>query len=244
LERVPTGISGLDDLIGGGLQRGSCILLLGGPGTGKTTLGLQFLYAGATVYREPGLFITLNETPDELSAHVLVFGWDLKKLQNEKLLSFIDARPFKVSDKGLIVPNEEMFAGREEIPFSKLSYITYTMTRNLGIKRVVIDSVSVLLSQFKEEFVARQGLIGVIQALNHFGCTSLLILEKAVGEAVTSEQYITQGIIELQLRRLERTWIRTVHVPKMRGTKHDLDIHPIIIDEKGLTVFAKEKVLI
>ncbi|MEM2905883.1 MAG: ATPase domain-containing protein [Candidatus Bathyarchaeia archaeon] len=240
---APTGVPGLDELIGGGLPRGSCTLLMGGPGTGKTTLSLQFLHAGATRFNEPGLYVTLNETAADIYRNAANFGWDFAALEKGRAFALLDARPFKVSDKGFIVPNQELFVGREDIPFSRISYLVYNMTRELGVKRVVVDSVNVLLSQFKDEFVARQGLIGLVQALNHFGCTSLLILEKA-REEVAPEEFIAQGIIELQLLRVEQTWTRAVRVGKMRGVKHDLDAHPIVIEENGVKIFVKEKVLI
>lgn len=240
---APTGVPGLDELVGGGLPTGTCTLLLGGPGTGKTTLGLQFIHAGVVKFGEPGLFVTLNETATDIYRNASNFGWDFAALEKERQFALLDARPFKVSDKGFIVPNQELFVGREDIPFSRISYMVYNLTREIGVKRVVVDSVNVLLSQFKDEFVARQGLIGLVQALNHFGCTSLLILEKA-GEQVSPEEFISQGIVELQLLRVEQTWTRAIRVGKMRGVKHDLDAHPIVIEENGIRVFVKEKVLI
>jgi len=242
-DSASTGVPGLDELIGGGLPRGTCTLLIGGPGTGKTTLGLQFLHAGAVKFGEPGLYVSLNETAADVYRNASNFGWDFAALEKERSFALLDARPFKVSDKGFIVPNQELFVGREDIPFSRISYMVYNMTREIGVRRVVVDSINVLLSQFKDEFVARQGLLGLVQALNHFSCTSLLILEKA-GELVAPEEFIAQGIVELQLLRVEQTWTRAIRVGKMRGVKHDLDAHPIVIEENGIRVFVKEKVLI
>src|SRR6187455_2810907 len=90
--KAPSGIAGLDEITGGGLPRGRTTLLLGGSGSGKTILALQFLVYGAAECKEPGIFVAFEETPSRLVANAESFGWNLAELQ-QRNLCFIDAQP-------------------------------------------------------------------------------------------------------------------------------------------------------
>src|SRR5688572_22268478 len=91
--KTPTGIPGLDQMTGGGLPRGRTTLLVGGPGSGKTILALQFLVHGARAAREPGIFVAFEETPARIVANAAGFGWNLPELARKGTLFFMDAQP-------------------------------------------------------------------------------------------------------------------------------------------------------
>ena len=82
-DKVITGVKGLDEMLDGGIVRGSSLVIAGSPGTGKTTLGVEFIYRGITLHKENGIIITFEELPDRLCEDMLNFGWDLKKLESE-----------------------------------------------------------------------------------------------------------------------------------------------------------------
>ncbi|MGQ4872254.1 MAG: ATPase domain-containing protein, partial [Candidatus Thorarchaeota archaeon] len=97
IERVKTGIPGLDELIEGGFPKGDTILVAGKAGTGKSILATQFLYRGAVDYGEPGVLVTLEEPPRLIKRNMMRFGMDLEKLEREGMLAIVDLSPAKPS---------------------------------------------------------------------------------------------------------------------------------------------------
>ncbi len=93
MDRVRTGIEGLDQLLYGGFLRGDAILVAGAPGSGKTSLGMQFLYNGITQYQEPGLFITFEEFPQRIYRDARNFGWDFRELEEQGKLKVLFTSP-------------------------------------------------------------------------------------------------------------------------------------------------------
>ena len=143
---IQTGISGVNAILGGvGIPHGHTILMSGGPGSGKTTFAIQFLYTGATEYGEPGLYITLDEEPEDIKKNMSQFGWDLDKLEREKKLIFINVSPVRVAPTeraGLIQ------LGMKEFKLVKLLEAVRTGVEGIGAKRVVIDPVTIFMLQF------------------------------------------------------------------------------------------------
>ena len=92
LKKAPSGITGFDEITGGGLPRGRTTLVLGGPGSGKTVFALQYLVNGARIYGEPGIFVAFEETSKRIMANAESFDWRLGQLQRKKLI-FVDAQP-------------------------------------------------------------------------------------------------------------------------------------------------------
>jgi len=236
-----SGISGLDEILGGSLSRRSCALLHGGPGSGKTTFAIQFLYTGVVENDEPGIFISLCENPEEIRRNMLAFGWDLRKLEKQKKLVIIDARPVTFTDEGYIIPNEDLFK-QEAVPFSHISRMIIKLVKEIDAKRLAIDSVTVLTTQYENPFYVRQGLLGLIQVLCSLDCVSLLLAE-GTGEQDVSylERVLIPGVIVLHYTRKGSSMVRAIQVLKLRGLKHSSDIYHMEIDKQGIVIHPEER---
>jgi len=179
MDRVNTGIEGLDQLLHGGFLRGDAILAAGAPGTGKTSLGMQYLYNGITKYREPGLFITFEEFPERIYRDASNYGWDFRALEDQGKLKVLFTSPEVlqqdiIRDQGIV---REMIA-------------------EIGATRVVVDSISNLEGTAESPRQFRESVYGLVNALKSESLTSLLIRE--VRE---DEDAIALGIICRKIMR-------------------------------------------
>src|SRR5688500_9269029 len=161
--KSPTGIAGLDEVTGGGLPRGRTTLLLGGPGSGKTIFGVQFLAHGASVEKEPGIFVAFEETPARIVANCATFGWKLAELQRRKLF-FLDAQPLPDLIQAATFDITGMLASLG------------AKARRMRARRIVFDALDVVLALLPDAAAKRaeiyrlhiwlvgQGLTGLITA--------------------------------------------------------------------------------
>ena len=230
--KVKTGIPGLDSVISGGLKKNRTVTISGPPGSGKTTFGLQYLHSGANDFDEPGVYITLSQNLDEVRNDCKSFGWDFDDLVSQDKILMIDARPFKINDS-LIGKDDSLYRG-EQLPFEHLTKLILSSVKRIEAKRVVIDSVTILAMQYSDKFYMRQGLQGMVQALENFGVATLILSEYSENDEIPIEWFVTSGIIQLHHLRVEDTMERTIQVTKMRGIKHSEQIHPIEITSDGL----------
>ena len=231
--KVKTGIPGLDSVISGGLKAGRSITVSGPPGSGKTTLGLQFLYSGARDFDEPGVYVTLSQNIEEIKNDCKSYGWDFDDLITDDKILMVDARPFKIQDE-LIGKDDSLYRG-EQLPFEHLTKLLLSSIKRIDAKRIVIDSVTILSMQYSDKFNMRQGLQGMVQALENFGVTSLILSENSEDE-IPLEWFVTSGIIQLRHTRAGDAMERTIQVTKMRGIKHSEQIHPIELDSNGMHI--------
>jgi circadian clock protein KaiC len=220
--KVSTGIPRLDKILEGGFNRGDTILVAGQPGAGKTTLGLQFLYDGATKYGEKGIYVTFIEGVDKLKRDALKLGWDFEKLMEEKKVRFLDLIQ-TISEKGA----EANLA------------LVVTELEHLGAKRVVIDSLSAMTTYFETKADAR-AFIGMLNKfLEKAGCTSLLLVEMPWGKSEIGsgfEEFLADGLIVLE-STIDRFRVRRMlFVPKMRGCNHDLSCYDFFVSNEGIAV--------
>jgi circadian clock protein KaiC len=232
--KVKTGIPGLDSIISGGLKKNSAILISGPPGSGKTTFGLQFLYSGARDFDEPGVYIAMSQNIDEIKNDCKSFGWDFDDLINKEKILMIDARPFKIQDE-IIGRDDSLYRG-EQIPFEHLTKLLLSSIKRVEAKRVVIDSVTILAMQYADKFYMRQGLQGMIQALENYGVTSLIISEYSEDNGIPLEWFVTSGIIQMDSQIIENTVRHTIQVKKLRGVNHSEQVHPIELETNGLVI--------
>ena len=230
--KVKTGIPGLDSIISGGMKMGRTVTVSGPPGSGKTTFGLQYLHSGAKDFDESGVYLTMSQNIDDIKNDCKSFGWDFDDLITKEKILMVDARPFKIEDE-LIGKDESLYRG-EQLPFEHLTKLILSSIKRIDAKRVVIDSLTILAMQYNDQFYMRQGLQGMVQALENFGVTSLILSEYSEKDKIPLEWFVTSGIIQLRHTRKEDTMERTIQVTKMRGIKHSEQIHLIELDSDGL----------
>ncbi len=167
---VKTGIPGFDSTLSVGLKKNSSVIVSGPPGSGKTTFGLQFIYSGAKEFDEPGVYISLSQSIDEIKNDCKSFGWDIEDLIAKEKILMIDLRPFKIKDE--VVGRDDSLYRGEQIPFEHLTKFILNSIKKIKAKRIVIDSISILGMQYSDKFYMRQGLQGLIQSLENFDATS------------------------------------------------------------------------
>ena len=234
IKRIKSGIDGLDEILGGGFINGSSILIAGGPGTGKTIFSMEFLVKGILNYDEPGIFVTLEERPDELRREALIFGWDLAKLEEEKIFAIVDAASSKAG-----LPTNEKYALRRGFDVNTLAQEIYRASRELDVKRIIIDSISSIEVQYDSDSSLRAAIFRLSALLREINCTSLMTCEMIGKENYTRygiEEFVAQGLIQLFLREESGELRRSILVRKMRGTSHSLKRYPFEIGDNGLIV--------
>ena len=246
--RVPTGISGLDELIGGGLVKGSAYLVAGEPGAGKTIFGCQFIVKGVELYGENGVYVTLEEPPYSIARNVkLGFGWDMAKMMAQDRLRMVDAsiaRPVDISNS---LPTKVKPFTLSEFFAEDFYQEIQDAVREINATRVVIDPMTILGSHFKEPFDVRKEIFGLSRVLDKLGCTTLLTSEIVRGSQSFGrygvEEFTTDGVIILYMLEQSTERIRAIEVRKMRGVSHTLGLRPFEINSEGITVHMHERVI-
>ncbi len=232
---VKTGIPGFDSTLSVGLKKNSSVIVSGPPGSGKSTFGLQFIYSGAKEFDEPGVYISLSQSIDEIKNDCKSFGWDIEDLIAKEKILMIDLRPFKIKDES-VRRDDSLYRG-EQIPFEQLTKFILNSIKKIKAKRIVIDSISILGMQYSNKFYMRQGLQGMIQSLENFDATSLLISEFSENNEIPLEWFVTSGIIQLDNQIIDDKMRRTIKIAKLRGIKHSERVHSLELGSNGLYVF-------
>lgn len=250
MERVPTGIDGLDDMIEGGFPRGRTVLLSGGCGTGKTIFSLQYLYKGVVEYGEPGIYVTIDERPELTRQDMLRFGWDLRTLEDQGKFRIVDLLRSKIG-----LPSDEKFQITTEITdVDRLILDIMQMAREIGAKRLVVDSLPALGIHMTDENKMRDMVLKLSYMLRKDKLTSIFISEVpeqsfGSGNPMTFskfgvEEYVADAVLLLHyLGTVEGDGgtKRTMYIRKMRATKHSEDIIPLYITPDGIKVENPEE---
>jgi circadian clock protein KaiC len=224
--RLPSGIPGLDGLIGGGLPLHRSMLLCGDIGTGKTTFGIQFLMAGATL-GEAGVLISVDEKPRHLLEDAGRFGWDLSGAMARRSLTVLEASPFFTA-----------LRGRNGVDARQVAGDLAQQVRRAEAKRLVIDGATSLAPDDNvDDFV--RSLITSLE--DNLGCTTVLTARTCASvhtlAAGSSIERLTSGVLELRLGVIRGTMSRTLLVRKMRGAATSLDPRPFdIVEGRGLVL--------
>ncbi|MHA2360238.1 MAG: ATPase domain-containing protein [Candidatus Thorarchaeota archaeon] len=239
MTRAKTGIKGFDDLIEGGIIEGNTVLVSGKTGSGKTIFGLQFLYNGATKYDEPGIFVTLETRPNELRSEAMQFGWNLRNLEEEGAITIIDAASGKAQ-----LPTSEKYALRRGFDMTTLAEEIYRAIDETKAKRLVIDCISGLGISSNEPSHIRNELFKISALLSELKVTSLLlgeIVEPDSQSRAGVEQFVTQGLITLNLSEVNGILKRDLLIWKMKQTHHSMKKHPFTIGKSGIEISPKKK---
>jgi KaiC/GvpD/RAD55 family RecA-like ATPase len=238
LDYISTGVAGIDQLLDGkGIPSGHTVLISGGPGSGKTTFGIQFLFEGATKFNEPGLYVTLDEDPEDIKKNMAAFSWDLDALEKDIKLIFVNVSPVrsKSSEKpGL------MQLGMKEFKLIKLLEAIRQGIEDIQAKRVVIDPVTMFMLQYPDETERIHAMKDLIVELRKTDCTHMMISElrgTGMEREYQFEEYLSQGVILLRTTQKGDKIIRMLQVEKMRGIDADTQPRPYEISEEGIEVY-------
>lgn len=218
-DQVATGIPGVDDILEGGLVRGSIITVSGDTGTGKTTFGIQFLQHGAKNCEEPGLYISFDEHKRVLYRNMTRYGWDLEKLERDQKLLFIEYPPHEIGQ------------------FTAQEATIRDLIDTIGVERLVIDSVTNLELVHENDLERRNGMIRLIQKLRNWGCTTILMSDNyGEGKNRWGAEVFSDGLIQLYNIKRGSIRQRALEVVKMRGVNHLCHEVPFRITENGITL--------
>ena len=230
MEKIPTGINGLDHIALGGIPKGRATLVSGSSGSCKTVLGLEFIRNGIELYDDAGVFVTFEEPPEDIRRNIFTFNFDIARYEALNKFAFVDVSPDPIGR------NTESGA----YDFSALMARIEHAVEKVGAGRVVIDSVGALFSQFSDTSKVRKELFRVASGLKLLDVTTLITAERTeeygeiarfqVEEFVADNVIILRHVLENERRR------RTVEILKFRGAKHQNGEYPFTISDKGIEV--------
>lgn len=231
LRKLPTGISGFDQISNGGLPLNRSTLISGTAGSGKTVFALQFLMHGVRLYDQPGVFVTFEETPADLMQNVRSFGWDLEGLVKAKKIAVVDATP---------EPGEETVQ-TGAFDLSALLARIESAVRDVKAKRVILDAVGALFPQFTDSNTVRRELHRIASGLRLLGVTTLITMERLDEEGGVArfgvEEFVADNVLILRNRLEQEKRRRTIEILKFRGAIHQKGEYPFTVDVvDGVTI--------
>jgi len=221
IERVRSGVEGLDRLVEGGFLKGDVILLAGNTGSGKTILSIEFICKGATQYGEKGVYATFEEDAKTLKRNMLALGFDLEKLEREGLIRVLDLEAIKGA--GLS---------------ANIDFILDAL-KQMNAKRLIIDSLTAFLIACQEKFEYRMLMHLFYKILKKLECTSIMTCSVPTGLNTLGlgiEEFIADSVITLENAVHEGQLKTRFLIRKMRGTNHSKKYHEVVIDKEGLKI--------
>ena len=244
-EVVASGIQGLDDLISGGFPDGRVILVVGGPGAGKTIFASQFLYNGIADYQENSIFVSLDESKEHFYSEMKNFGWDFKKAEEEGKFAFLDAtRMARASILKEKLYGETSVLRGKQLPIDKLVEELETKIHQIDAKRVALDTLATLIYRFPDPVERRIAVVDLFESLSELGVTTIITTELSrlgLDRTVSIEEYLAHGVIMMQTLFSDGAMSRALQVEKMRGIKISTNRVPYTIDRNGIEVFPDLK---
>ncbi|MFH1750740.1 MAG: ATPase domain-containing protein [Candidatus Micrarchaeota archaeon] len=227
MNRVKSGVPGLDELIEGGFPETSSILISGGPGCGKSILCMQYLYNGAKLYNEKGAYITLEEGPHNMWWNMQRFKWDLLPLEKADMLKIYKFEPSATM--------KDDIEGQTQRILEK--------AREMKVKRLVIDSITAFSLWLDDVTKIRYAMYNLVEELRKMDVTTLLTCETGGKKDELSrfgvEEFLCDGVVLMYFFPPHRA----MFVRKMRGTNNDKSVHPFTISDKGIEVNSREEML-
>jgi KaiC/GvpD/RAD55 family RecA-like ATPase len=233
LSRVRTGIEGVDELVNGGLPRGQTVLVTGGAGTGKSTFAMQYVYRGAKVYDESGIYVSLEESIPSIRKNAAAYGWDIETLEKDQRITLLEVSPAVGGQIRRIEP-ADVFA------------LVQDHVRKIGAKRIVIDPITVFGMQTDSAMQLRQDLLRFSSLLKQLETTTIFVTEIPEDSQALSrygvEEFISDGVVVLYYSRVGGLRVRGIEVRKMRGTAHKEGIFPVKIGDTGISAYPSAKI--
>ncbi len=244
--KTATGISGLDELVGGGFPEGRLILIIGGPGTGKTILCSQFLHKGIYENQENGVFVSLDESKDDFYSEMQQFGWDFPKAEKEGKFAFVDAT--RISRLAILkerIYKEEHSLRSKQLSIDRLIGELQVKVKQVEAKRVAVDTLAALIYRFPDPTERRTVVVDLIDSLKDLGATSLVTTELqylGLERNALEEEFLVHGVIVMQTLFSGGTPIRAMQIEKMREAKVNPSLSPYSINQNGIVVFPNARV--
>jgi circadian clock protein KaiC len=225
-ERVKTGVSGLDAILFGGIPRGNIILIEGAIGTGKTTMGTEFVYRGVKEFGEPGVIVVFEVSPDKLARDAAGLGWDLRELERQQRLK-------------IIYTTRDVF--RQEL--QQADSLLIDEANKIGARRIFIDGAAGLLPLGSEQD-SRETFHILVQSLQRENLTAVLALEAAALHSTEfislHEESIADTVIRLRMEDAQRAATRSIEIVKSRGHDFQMGRHAFrIVDGHGIEVYRR-----
>jgi circadian clock protein KaiC len=216
---TPTGISGLDEIIGGGIPKGSVVMVSGGTGSGKSILASQFLYNGITKFKESGFYISFDERKKSMYKNLAKFGWNFSAYESQKKFIFIEYPIHEAKE----------FLAQENTLFNLIV--------ELEIERIVIDPITPLTMLYEDEHQKRQEMMKLIDTLRSWGTTTLLVSEQKGKDDNTGIEPLCDGVIKLSEVEQKGYSVQTLEVVKMRGAEIAKKPVPYKIGQNGIKLY-------
>jgi circadian clock protein KaiC len=236
------GVKGVDALLDDkGIPKRHTVLVLGAPGSGKTTFGLQFLAEGAKL-GENGVYVSLDEYPERLIETSEPLGLGVKQQVEAKKIAMLDASPIRLLPAKMKLGEAEL--GRKEFAVATLINSLTAAIKKVDAQRVVIDPISTLVVHYSEDYDRRIALLDLMASTIRSRCTTLLIAEMSdpsLQRRYQFEEFIVDGVLLLTRVLSGQTFTRVFSVEKMRGIDNDSQPHPYRIGEGGIEVFPTEQ---
>jgi circadian clock protein KaiC len=221
IDRVTTGIKGLDGLLEGGFPRGSMVLLAGSPGSGKTIASAQFLYHGATKCDENGVYVSFAEQKEVFMNNMARFGLDFLDLEKKGKFKFLD------------------MATTTEAGISETLNVLIREALSIKAQRLVIDSFSAMALAFDKKIDARVILHAFEKMMHQTGSTTLLLVEIPTGNSELGlgfEEFVADGLILFETIEEKIGIKKRAIIRKMRGTNHNQNYSNIVISDQGISL--------
>jgi len=227
-DRAGTGIPGLDEVMEGGFRNNTVTLVGGGAGSGKTIFAMQFLINGIDECDEPGVYISFEQTEDEILEDMGGFSWELKKRIDDKKLTIMTYTPEQVE--------KVLRAGGGTVR---------DVIESINAKRIVIDSLTAFTLLHKDNLAQRKACIQLFEAIKNWKCTALLIAENEQypdSHKSSVEEFEVDGVILLYNLRRGDVRERALEIFKMRGSKHSAKIFPMTVSEDGIVIYPDQTI--
>jgi circadian clock protein KaiC len=230
VEKLKTGIPGFDTIAEGGIPRNRSTLVAGTAGSAKTVFATQFLVRGIEEADEPGVFVTFEDSPDDIRRNMLSFGWDIARMEEEGKWLFVDSS-VNPDDATEVVGSYDLGGLLARIQHA---------AKKIGALRISLDSLNALFVRFPDEIVLRSELFRIVQALKQLGATVVFTGERTddYGEITKrgTEAFIADNVIILRNILVDERRRRTMEILKFRGTYHQRGEFPFTITGDGITV--------
>jgi len=240
IDRIQTGIPGLDAILKGGIPRRNVVLLSGGPGTGKSIFGYQYLFNGLT-RGQSAVLVALEEHPVQVRLSMAQFGWNVTVYEEKGKFALVDAFTAGIGEAA----KREKYVVKAPDDFQMLIDVLRSAIKDVGAERVVVDSVTTLY--ITKPALARSMVLQLKKVLSGLGCTSILISQVSVTErgfGGPGVEHAADGIIRLDLDEMSGELKRSIIIWKMRGTAHSMKRHPFDITDKGLIIKPEEVIMV